>query len=424
VKEWLIRLTLIGFGLILPIVALEYALSLFGPHIETYAPGFTEPDKYLGWKGVPNGVADTKRGIHLSRNSQGFRDKERSFDKKEGTFRFLVLGDSFTEAGNMPLEETFPYILEQTMNSESDKRFEVLNLGISGYGTGQEYLMLKYYGLKYQPDFVILAFYIGNDILDNSSTLSDPRYPKPYFELNGGKLEELPFTINDETQSVPFRSLKGQFKKFLPNIYYMLTSRISSTPWVKNSLVRIGIFNSEPVSPDKSKENKTSIQEIPTTWFDVYGKQYTPQWQDAWEITKALLLESKNELEAKKIGFMVVVIPMEFEIRPDRWYKTPFKNPQMRAVKFDVRKPERILSNFFETNGIDYLLLRPEFEKYTKDKGKDLYLQNPNEIHWNEDGHRFVAELIYKKLIESGIVKPLTPFLGSLTNASGLWVRC
>jgi hypothetical protein len=115
-------------------------------------------------------------------------------------------------------------------------------------------------------------------------------------------------------------------------------------------------------------------------------------------VTKALLLEVRHELEVKKIGFLVVVVPMELEFRPEGWDKTPYKNPQERSPKFDVRKPERILSNFLEAHNIEHLLLRPEFEQYTKVIGQDLYLQDANEIHWNDNGHRFVAELVYKQL--------------------------
>ena len=67
--------------------------------------------------------------------------------------------------------------------------------------------------------------------------------------------------------------------------------------------------------------------------------------------------------------------------------------------EFDVKKPERILSKFLKANNIDYLLLRPEFENYFNNTGKDLY-----ECHFNTNGHALVAELIYKKLKENHIV--------------------
>ncbi len=405
-KEWFIRLALIVFGFAVALGAAELGLRAFGPPIVTYPPGFTEPDKNLGWRGVPNAELINKVGptpIALKRNSHGFSDKERTYEKGNDTFRILVLGDSFVEAIQVPLEEKFPYILEQKLNSERGRRFEVLNLGIGGYGTDQEYLMLKYHGVKYQPDWVILALYIGNDILENSSTLVVDGHPtKPHFVLINGELKEVPFTINDRTgaDKILFSSVKDLFRRLLPSTYYLVTGRISSTstPLLVNVLRAIGLMGSEPVAPQQSTKPQPPLKEFTRLWYGIYAKEDAPQWQDAWEVTKALLLEMRHELELKKIGFLVVVIPMELEFRAEGWKKTPYEDPRMRDLTFDERKPERILANFLGANNIGYLLLRPEFEKYTKETGKDLYLQDAHEIHWNDNGHRFVAELVYKQL--------------------------
>ena len=110
-----------------------------------------------------------------------------------------------------------------------------------------------------------------------------------------------------------------------------------------------------------------------------------------------------NELETDKIGFLVVVIPNEFEFRPDIWDKALDENPQMRTL-IDLKKPESILTNFLETNKIDYLLLRPEFEEYSKETGKDLHFHYEYENHWNANGHALAAQLIYKKLQEDKLL--------------------
>lgn len=68
------------------------------------------------------------------------------------------------------------------------------------------------------------------------------------------------------------------------------------------------------------------------------------------------------------------------------------------------KKPEHILSKFLDVNGIDYLLLRPEFEKYTKETGKDLHFHYKYEHHWNSDGHALAAQLIYRKLKDDRLI--------------------
>ncbi len=423
-REWIVKLALVAFGFFIVVAfmaALEFGLSKFAPHPRT----FYEQDEYIGWKGVPGKekrYADGRIASYLTRrailnggevvsrvkiNSHGFRDKERTYEKAENTFRILVLGDSFTEAIQVPLEETFPYILEEKLNSGggggstispslNPQRFEVLNLGITGFGTAQEYLTFEHYGLKYHPNFVILAFFIGNDVVDNSLTLG-PDSDKPYFVLNGGNLEEIPFKINVGRPlgvTGQFQTLKYFFAEFFPNISNLLNARIKETSWLEDFLWKIGIVKSKP----QYEKNGIPIYDY------VYAEKYTPEWQGAWDITKAIILKWAKELETDKIGFLVVVIPNEFEFRPDIWDKILNENPQMKTIKLDLRKPEHILSNFLEANKIDYLLLRPEFERYSKETGKDLHFHYVYENHWNADGHALVAQLIYKKLKDDKLI--------------------
>jgi hypothetical protein len=70
----------------------------------------------------------------------------------------------------------------------------------------------------------------------------------------------------------------------------------------------------------------------------------------------------------------------------------------------DVKKPEGVLSNFLEANKIDYLLLRPDFEIYTKDSGKRLNFPPEYGNRFNADGHDLTAQRIYKKLKSDGLL--------------------
>src|SRR5262245_10317428 len=68
-------------------------------------------------------------------NSHGFRDYERTCEKPPNTFRILVLGDSYTEALQVALQDSFAGRLEKKLNENSTStRFEVLNMGQSGFG--------------------------------------------------------------------------------------------------------------------------------------------------------------------------------------------------------------------------------------------------------------------------------------------------
>ena len=72
-------------------------------------------------------------------NSHGFRDYERSYQKDPNTFRVLILGDSYVQAIQVALSDSFPALLEQRLNENSTSmKFEVLALGMNGSGTAEE----------------------------------------------------------------------------------------------------------------------------------------------------------------------------------------------------------------------------------------------------------------------------------------------
>lgn len=99
-------------------------------------------------------------------NKQGLRnDKDFDYVKTEGTIRIISLGDSHTQGYEVRQDYTFSAVMEKFLNAQGHSA-EVINAGISGFGTAEELLFLENEGIKYKPDFVVLAFY-ANDFRDN-----------------------------------------------------------------------------------------------------------------------------------------------------------------------------------------------------------------------------------------------------------------
>lgn len=126
-------------------------------------------DELLGWKNIPNFKATTL-GRPLTINSMGLRDREYSYEKPAGTRRILMLGDSMTWGLGVGDDEIFTEVLERKYATEG-KPVEVINTAVSGWGTDQALLFLQTEGFKYQPDLVVLNFYLVNDPTDNVSTI-------------------------------------------------------------------------------------------------------------------------------------------------------------------------------------------------------------------------------------------------------------
>lgn len=117
-------------------------------------------------------------------NSEGFRDVEHSLQKQPGVTRVAVLGDSKTEAFQVPMEQTFVKLLEKRLNASGKGKYEVLNCGVSNYGTGQEYVLFLRKVMAYKPDICILCYH-ALDSGENILPLGDPNpAPRPYFALD------------------------------------------------------------------------------------------------------------------------------------------------------------------------------------------------------------------------------------------------
>jgi lysophospholipase L1-like esterase len=132
-------------------------------------------DAELGWAAVPgsSSILKNARTIHVQHNSLGLRDIEFSLDAQP---TILFLGDSFVWGLDAEADERFTDLLRARVSG-----YKILAAGISGYGTDQEYLLLKRLWARVQPAVVVLIFCTQNDRGDNSTNIRYEGYQKPYF---------------------------------------------------------------------------------------------------------------------------------------------------------------------------------------------------------------------------------------------------
>jgi lysophospholipase L1-like esterase len=106
--------------------------------------------------------------VEVRANRLGLRDSEPG-PKAPGTYRVLGLGDSFAFGWGVPVEECFLERLGRLLDaSRPGRAHDVLNAGIPGYGTYEAARRLASVAPAWRPDLVILAFYEGNDYLNNA----------------------------------------------------------------------------------------------------------------------------------------------------------------------------------------------------------------------------------------------------------------
>ena len=137
----------------------------------------------LGWFPVPGSQA-TVRGFNqftVEHNARGFRDSE---VEPDGRPAMVVLGDSMVWGFDVEEEERFTEKMRHMLPD-----WQIFNLGVSGYGTDQQLLLLQEHIQHYRPRLVLLVFHPENDFDDNTAPIRYEGYPKPWFTLDADGLE-------------------------------------------------------------------------------------------------------------------------------------------------------------------------------------------------------------------------------------------
>lgn len=159
-----VNVALVLLSTVIAVLIAEMAVRIAGFRSMYAGTQFFQYDPTLGWRLLPNLEGPFERPqfrTYVKINQLGLRDRDRSYEKQQDKKRILVLGDSFVWGYGVNAEETLTRRLEAELAGA-----EVINAGVTAYGTTQELLWLEREGVKYHPDLVVLVLY-KNDILDN-----------------------------------------------------------------------------------------------------------------------------------------------------------------------------------------------------------------------------------------------------------------
>lgn len=368
------RLGLLVIGGFVGLLLAEILLRAFG--VAYPLPYY--PDPHCGSRLRPGFQGwYTKEGrAFITVNSAGFRDREHTLTKPPGAVRIAVLGDSFAEALQVPLENTFWSVLQDELRRRrvfGERPVEVLNFGISGHGTAQQLQVLRHYVFDYQPDLVLLAFFAGNDVRNNSRQLESDQV-KPFYEVSDGQL------VLDE--------------QFLQHPDYLK----AHTAQVR---FKVGVINAsrllQLVNEWKNRLANRSLQtgnDGPSVDVQALVEDADPHWQEAWDITERLIAEMHRESMAHSARFCVAMVTQDFQVDPDAARRAAV---QRESGIGNLDAAETRISALGAQEGFPVICLAEEFRRYAE--SRSAYLHGfPNTRmgrgHWNETGHRLAGETI------------------------------
>lgn len=158
------RVLLILAGILGALVIGEIVVRVggFGPNLHpVHAELFTlSDDPLLRYALIPNTHAGQVRI-----NRHGFRGSDIPRRKPPGTFRIVCVGDSICFGYGVRQDETFSARLEQCLNhcfASPQRRFEVLNFGVTGYNIVQVAQTLRQRSIEFEPDLILYAYCLND----------------------------------------------------------------------------------------------------------------------------------------------------------------------------------------------------------------------------------------------------------------------
>lgn len=307
-------------------------------------------------------------------NSQGFRDRERAIERGTVRFRALAIGDSQTYGAGVTYDETFAALLESRLR-EIEPTAEVLNLGVPGWEPPEELHLLNMYGMQFQPDVVLMNFYVGNDVIRRR-----------------GAYWEQPIVVAGQSYYV--HATGNRIHDLISPDRWFLYHHV-------NYVIRIGTLLLNRWRQDSAPESDHGItlrtrqgylQELDER-TDIYLVEEPQEIQFQWEKTRQTLTGFKQVTEERGGKLILVLVPDHIQV--DQRLREEFLAARGDApTRFDFELPQRRLKQWGEANGVATVDLLPAFRAATP--AEPLYFET--DLHLTAAGHRTVANGLWPLL--------------------------
>lgn len=314
---------------------------------------FVEFDPVLGFRNEP-GASGVYRGrwflatnpeidAPVAINRLGLRAPERTPEKPDGIRRLMILGDSFVQAFEVPWSATLHARLEERARSTDDaSALEVFPMGVNGYGQAQQLLWLRKEGIAWDPDFVLLILFLGNDLSDNSREIGAGA-SRPYFELVDGRLVQV---------AEPSDAARAKY-------------------WIADHLRSYLLFRELAVRFDGLRSIADRLGWVNTSSRGArHGEEANRRVRRAWALTLALVEEIAAESRAHGAGFALAF-------------------HGHHATGSEETDRER-LARFCAGAGMSCLDLSAQL-----DGAPENFI--PDDDHWTARGHQRVADLLWER---------------------------
>lgn len=333
----------------------EAAYRLVSPRSYTFDPTLT-PDSTLGWDSVPAlktlGSADSGTTI-------------------------LYAGDSFTQSAQ------WPAVAQQTLQSDGLATGGV-NLGVSGYGTTQEWLKLQRHMGILKPRAIVLLFFAWNDLRDNYP------YPQIYY---GPQRTSRPYLIvgPNGAELIPVRWASGLDAALLHSEAYLRVFNRAALA------LNARIVSRWPDLPARWQWQSRLYYEHPVSWQPFYraADAHAAYVQGAYDTTVEAFRRIHALAAAAGAELIVIGIDNSFTVDTDDAEDFLKPNPDL-----DPSLPMQRMAELLGREGITFVDAQPELAALRRRIDRDVYNGPRGGLagHLGPEGDRLIGEIAARSL--------------------------
>lgn len=309
-------------------------------------------------------------------NSLGYKGDEFAIKKPAGVYRILVLGDSFVAGIDHDNHLSWPSMMQKMFRDSGFTSFEVINAGFhDGYSPDTFYAYLVGEGLALNPDLVVEGVYLQNDLSDIHSNIWN-------------KIDDkgLPLKVTSSWRKL---DAFGREVSDIPPFRYRYPLLGESHLWILLTNWIEGRFPSLVHSPEEAKRHQEDQNYFGATFSScIYVSNCFTQYFDKdFERMEKVLGGTAQLLAAHQIPLLIVWQPsiwqlklhLDMDFPPDGAY-------YLQNMVVDYFKTKNLAADFYD--------LTPEYQKIDARK---YYYPKP-ETHWNPNGNRYTAQLVFNKI--------------------------
>ncbi|MCP4359880.1 MAG: hypothetical protein GY796_17880 [Chloroflexi bacterium] len=300
----------------------------------------------------------------------------------------IIAGDSFTI-------RTAPKTWIELLAEQTSQ--DILTLGAPSWSTLNEVEAIKQFGLDKKPDWVVVMFFEGNDLINTGQ----------YLERRDSGLDWREYDMQDVL--LRRKLITPHFARYL---------------WGK-------LFPAETAEPQKYRYPvvaNTEVGEIETVFKEVHLLPLSADYEtlaqsDEYEAIAQGLRELEGLVEEQGGRLLLVYIPSKEHLLWSRvWDETDVNNVLERTVTVSLsegdhgrlqfepsylnynqfnenqRAQEQLLTDFTTEAGIEFLNLTPLFWQKSIAEGELYHYGDP---HWNQAGNQLAADAITDYLNEN-----------------------